>query len=181
MPPRRDIAGLKTGRLLVRSDAGNSPDGRALWLCDCDCGRTTVVRAAFLTNGTAKSCGCLRGRPRKHPPRPTYNRSADYSNCCVKCKRELPLPESNFCGDCTDVLHPIKLRQGSPPKPAKPKKRLMPTRLDVSHLSEDWQQEQALAMLEGRVANRKEFLAKHSPREENFAERLGSEFSSGDF
>lgn len=38
------------------------PNGlsRPTWLCQCDCGKQTIVRGADLNNGFTKSCGCLR-------------------------------------------------------------------------------------------------------------------------
>lgn len=30
------------------------------WFCQCDCGKTSVVRGAYLRNGHTKSCGCLK-------------------------------------------------------------------------------------------------------------------------
>jgi hypothetical protein len=30
------------------------------WFCQCECGKTTIVRASYLCNGHTKSCGCER-------------------------------------------------------------------------------------------------------------------------
>lgn len=30
------------------------------WLCECKCGKRTVVASCSLVNGLTKSCGCLR-------------------------------------------------------------------------------------------------------------------------
>lgn len=56
---RKELTGLKFGRLLVLEKAQNKGD-KTCWLCKCDCGRTTIVRTVALkeVNGT-KSCGCL--------------------------------------------------------------------------------------------------------------------------
>lgn len=35
-----------------------SRHGSARWLCECDCGNTTVVYGVALGDGTIKSCGC---------------------------------------------------------------------------------------------------------------------------
>lgn len=58
-----DMTGRKYGRLLVLERAGTSgQDGqrRTMWLCQCDCGNTTVVIGANLRAGMTRSCGCLR-------------------------------------------------------------------------------------------------------------------------
>jgi len=54
-----DLTGIKFNRLTVRQYYGQSKHKCALWLCDCDCGKTTIVRTADLKNGHTKSCGCL--------------------------------------------------------------------------------------------------------------------------
>jgi hypothetical protein len=55
-----DRLGLRYGRLVVLERAARI-EGRseARWLCQCDCGKTTVVRGRLLGNGTTQSCGCL--------------------------------------------------------------------------------------------------------------------------
>jgi hypothetical protein len=57
----RDLTGHRNGRLVAVSVAGRTKEGRALWDCRCDCGRSVSVQANNLTReaGT-KSCGCLR-------------------------------------------------------------------------------------------------------------------------
>lgn len=51
-----DLAGVRFGKLVAKSIAFRR--NAAYWNCDCDCGKTTVVRAALLKNGTVASCGC---------------------------------------------------------------------------------------------------------------------------
>src|ERR1043166_6240319 len=59
----KDITGQRFGMLLVTAKASGTTKCRnALWLCQCDCGRSTVVRGTFLRYGSVKSCGCTRGR-----------------------------------------------------------------------------------------------------------------------
>lgn len=53
--------GHKFGRLLVVSTAirpTEAKDRAARWECLCDCGATTIVRAAALVSGHTTSCGC---------------------------------------------------------------------------------------------------------------------------
>lgn len=57
-----DLEGLRFGRLFVRKRDQNKGTGRkarACWLCICDCGSITSVRADRLAGNTTRSCGCL--------------------------------------------------------------------------------------------------------------------------
>ena len=54
-----DLTGKKFGRLTVIEKAGKSKSGGVTWLCKCDCGNETVVRADHLKGGKIASCGCL--------------------------------------------------------------------------------------------------------------------------
>lgn len=51
-----DLLGQRFEKLRV---IGREP-GRdaAYWLCECDCGRTKVIKGASLSSGATKSCGC---------------------------------------------------------------------------------------------------------------------------
>lgn len=53
-----EISGKKFGRLLAVDRIG-SRAGHALWLCRCDCGKSTSVIATNLKRGNTTSCGCL--------------------------------------------------------------------------------------------------------------------------
>ena len=58
-----DLTGRKYGRLKVikRVPSDNKYSApRPLWLCECECGNTTVVIGANLRTGMTRSCGCLR-------------------------------------------------------------------------------------------------------------------------
>jgi hypothetical protein len=58
MPAPIDITGQKFGRLTA-IEVTREPGHRA-WMCRCDCGGETIVRAALLTTGHSRSCGCQR-------------------------------------------------------------------------------------------------------------------------
>lgn len=51
--------GTRFGRLTVIRSARNDNGGR-LWLCWCDCGKTTIQPSSRLRSGNTRSCGCLR-------------------------------------------------------------------------------------------------------------------------
>ena len=61
-PLKRDLTGLKFGRLTVIGRAEYDPTKRqALWLCECICGNRVVRTGGGLNRGTVNSCGCLVG------------------------------------------------------------------------------------------------------------------------
>lgn len=61
-----DLTGNVFGRLTVLGDDGTrNKNSNVLWLCSCECGNTTHVRADHLKNGRTKSCGCL-NEEKKH-------------------------------------------------------------------------------------------------------------------
>jgi len=51
--------GNRYGRLTVLKPAGFDKFGHAKWLCQCDCGNTTIAIGIHLRKGETKSCGCL--------------------------------------------------------------------------------------------------------------------------
>lgn len=57
--PVIDITGQRFGRLVVLRRDGTSPDRKALWLCQCDCGNQKTIRGQTLRSGRSLSCGCL--------------------------------------------------------------------------------------------------------------------------
>lgn len=63
---RIDMTGKVVGRLTVVEYYGIGGQHRAMWLCDCACGRVVVVSGTLLRaalNGkssSVQSCGCLR-------------------------------------------------------------------------------------------------------------------------
>jgi hypothetical protein len=60
MPAKKLIPpGTRFTRLVVVKRVENSKDGRASWLCACDCGKKSVVIGKSLRNGNTRSCGCL--------------------------------------------------------------------------------------------------------------------------
>lgn len=54
-----DRTGQRYGRLTVIERQGSSGEGRAKWLCKCDCGKTKTVIGKSLQAGV-QSCGCLK-------------------------------------------------------------------------------------------------------------------------
>lgn len=54
--------GNKYGILTVIARGPNTSQGRAQWICECECGKQTVVLGKNLRSGNTKSCGCLKSR-----------------------------------------------------------------------------------------------------------------------
>lgn len=57
---RKDISNQKFGRLKAIKRVGRDKHRMSIWLCECECGNKTEVRASSLLSGHAKSCGCLK-------------------------------------------------------------------------------------------------------------------------
>ena len=61
MGTKINLEGQTFGRLKVIKEADpfhSSGRTRRMWLCQCDCGNTLVVRGENLKGGNTKSCGC---------------------------------------------------------------------------------------------------------------------------
>jgi hypothetical protein len=60
MTKRIDLTEQKFGKLtVVKYDHTEKPKGIAFYLCNCECGNTTIVSSGHLRNGHTQSCGCL--------------------------------------------------------------------------------------------------------------------------
>jgi hypothetical protein len=56
-----DLSGRRFGKLTaIRLLKKRGALGERIWLCRCDCGKATKVRATLLLQGRTESCGCLR-------------------------------------------------------------------------------------------------------------------------
>lgn len=56
---RKQIAGIKFGRLMVVQPSGKDNQGRMMWLCRCECGLEKNIPSRHLLGGRTVSCGCL--------------------------------------------------------------------------------------------------------------------------
>lgn len=52
-------------------------NGKAAWLCQCDCGKETTIQSGALRNGHTQSCGCLWREAIKRAAT-THGQTADY-------------------------------------------------------------------------------------------------------
>lgn len=55
----RDLAGVRSGRLVAVKRVGTNNSGGSLWQALCDCGRHTVVCGSSIRRAKTRSCGCL--------------------------------------------------------------------------------------------------------------------------
>lgn len=58
-PNRRDVTGVRFGRLLALEYAGSYKGSGSQWLCRCDCGKQIIVRLGSLVSENTTSCGCI--------------------------------------------------------------------------------------------------------------------------
>ncbi len=56
---KQNLIGQRFGRLSVIHEAGRTAGRKSLWLCQCDCGGTTITDTSKLKSGNTRSCGCL--------------------------------------------------------------------------------------------------------------------------
>lgn len=66
MPALKDITGQTFGLLTVLKRAENKSKGHTRWLCQCECGKTSVICGDNLKRGKTTSCGCLHNTGRKY-------------------------------------------------------------------------------------------------------------------
>lgn len=56
----KDMTGLRFGKLVVlQRHPENTKEGKARWLCQCDCGNQHIVSGGQLRSGRCRSCGCI--------------------------------------------------------------------------------------------------------------------------
>lgn len=58
MSKRAELIGKRFGKLTVVAREA-SKNGKAKWLCQCDCGGTTITDSNHLISGHTQSCGCI--------------------------------------------------------------------------------------------------------------------------
>lgn len=61
-----DLMGKRFGSLVAMERQGSDKYGRAIWVCQCDCGKTTKVNSNNL-KWQVRSCGCSKRQARAKP------------------------------------------------------------------------------------------------------------------
>lgn len=59
MGVKKDMTGMRLGRLVVLCEDGRDKWRQVLWKCRCDCGNEVTVLGLSLRNGHTTSCGCF--------------------------------------------------------------------------------------------------------------------------
>jgi len=83
---RTDEVGNKYGKLMVIEFAGKTKSGDSRWLCQCECGNTTIVARGDLRNESTKSCGCHRASAGGGYKTAEYNSWKDMKKRCYNPK-----------------------------------------------------------------------------------------------
>lgn len=56
-----DLLGKKFSKLkVIEKTEKRDSSGAIIWLCECECGKTSLVSSRSLKEGNTKSCGCLK-------------------------------------------------------------------------------------------------------------------------
>lgn len=58
-PKYIDLTGQRFGKLVVVKEVERNKYRHIQWLCQCDCGNTTISTTSNLRTGSHKSCGCI--------------------------------------------------------------------------------------------------------------------------
>lgn len=113
-----DLTGRRFGKLTVRRECARAGSGKRQWLCDCDCGKETIVLHGNLAKGNGtRSCGCLRkpdltglrfgslvvlgpsdSRKWKFNRRSTWQCSCDCGNVILALGTSLSSGDTKTCG-----------------------------------------------------------------------------------
>lgn len=60
MSKKKDLTGMRFGRLVVLREAPTRKNGCVCWECQCDCGNLAIKTSRRLLYGDSRSCGCLK-------------------------------------------------------------------------------------------------------------------------
>lgn len=95
---KTDITGYRFGRLVIlREDVGNTKSGRH-WMCQCDCGRTSVASTENLNRGHTRSCGCLWSETLTTHGKSTTPEYVAWANMIQRCNNPAN-PNFKYYGD----------------------------------------------------------------------------------
>jgi len=108
---RKDLSGMRFGRLIVIKEFEQRIKKKVVWLCKCDCGNYTKAIGRELIRGHKKSCGCLRKENlekigRSTPTAKHIKKGEIFSNLTV-------IRELNERGKGGHILYEVKCKCGN--------------------------------------------------------------------
>jgi len=90
-----DLTDKKFGRLTVTDRTDTNKHGQSMWICLCDCGKSSIVMGNDLRRGHTRSCGCLHkdriGKPRSEETKAKMSKSKTGSKASEEAKRNMSL------------------------------------------------------------------------------------------
>lgn len=101
MAKKLDMTGQRYGRLVVVGRAENDKWGKTKYICQCDCGKRTVVAWRSLRDGDTKSCGCMRENQRRAVTKHGMHKTRLYRiwhDMRQRCEREKDIGYKNYGG-----------------------------------------------------------------------------------
>lgn len=66
MTLKKNLSGMRFGKLTAVSRHSTTRNGHVRWLCLCDCGQEATCLSTHLSSGKTKSCGCLKPTGKDH-------------------------------------------------------------------------------------------------------------------
>lgn len=95
---RHNLSGQRFGLLIALH-----PIDPLRWMCQCDCGKTSIVRTVHLTRTHTRSCGCLAISP--NPTEAQLDRRE--RNHAARWAKDVVIDAQQRCDACgsTEILH----------------------------------------------------------------------------
>lgn len=93
-----DLTGQRFEKLTVIRQEGRNENGEMYWLCQCDCGNTTVVKGYYLKSGRIKSCGCMRTFEKANKARQAKKYEKIWGGNMPEVQNAVEIKECPFCG-----------------------------------------------------------------------------------
>jgi len=102
MSAKIDISGQRFGKLVAIKPTykRKKSTGGIIWLCKCDCGKTTEVGISYLRDGRWRSCGCAKYHANRKPPGESAKRRlfCSYRSGARQKKKVFELTYEQFLG-----------------------------------------------------------------------------------
>lgn len=80
-----DITNQRFGRLVAVKPSDSDAKGKKRWLCQCDCGHSTVTTGDRLRQGITRSCGCRRNHRHGHAGSDRHELYTCWNNMIQRC------------------------------------------------------------------------------------------------